>query len=116
MSALSYPASSQAVAIVAILVEHPVLVCALGIVVCSTLVTGMVLFRRHRFRLRRERSPTGHAATDFSLEPLPVRQYPEIDGFIEASVAPQLEVGKGRRDSPSEKTLDREERDEPRAS
>ena len=70
---------------------HPVV---FGVVVGSTLVlalAAMWIFRSHRLEFQREHSPTGEQKTLITVEPLPTREYSQIEGLIEVQVSSEQE-------------------------
>jgi len=70
--------------IVRVFDSHPQLAAFFGCLVFLTVVIALLAYRRHRIKFRRVRSPTG--ATGTSLDIVPVREYPPIEGFEDSTV------------------------------
>jgi hypothetical protein len=78
------------------LTSQPQLIGFLGFLAFWVVVLALVVYRRHRFKFRRVRSPTGSTGT--SLEIAPMKDYQPIDGFDDATLVA---------DWPSEKETER---------
>jgi hypothetical protein len=66
------------------LTSQPQLVGFFGFLAFLVVVLALVLYRRHRLKFRRVRSPTGSTGT--SLEIVPMKDYRPIDGFDDATM------------------------------
>jgi hypothetical protein len=73
------------------LTSHPQLVGFFGFLAFFAVVLALVVYRKHRFKFRRVRSPTGSTGT--SLEIVPMRDYQPINGFDDATVVTEWPSG-----------------------
>jgi hypothetical protein len=78
-------ADGQLASVLSALIAEPKLAAFLSFLVFAGFVGAAVIFRKHRFRFLRERSSDGRTQTSLAVDP-PVKEYPPIQGLIEAEV------------------------------
>lgn len=84
--------SGQVVRVLEIaLTSHPQLVGFFGFLAFVVVVLALVVYRKHRFKFRRVKSPTGSTGT--SLEIVPMKYYQPINGFDDATVVTERPPG-----------------------
>lgn len=73
------------------LTSNPQLAGFFGLLGFLVVVLALVVYRKHRFKFRRVRTPTGSTGT--SLEIVPMKDYVPINGFDDATVVSEWPSG-----------------------
>src|SRR5688572_30784699 len=75
-----------------IVTTQPLLVGFFGLLAFAVVIIALVLYRNHKVKIRRIRSPT---LTKTMVDISPVKEYEPIAGFIEATAAVESAPGQG---------------------